>query len=77
MLQKWKTMESFQRKKLPFVNFQSITDNSLTVVKKILSTLLTLDIVPIDEKVVRVGFAKMRTFTVFPGFFQFVHLLFP
>ena len=56
-----------------------ITDNSLTVVKKILSKkfLLTLDIFPIDEKVVRVGFAKMRAFTVYPGFFQFVHLLFP
>ena len=56
-----------------------ITDNSLTVVKKMLSKkcLLTPDIFPIDEKVVRLGFAKMRSFTVFPGFFQFVHLLFP
>ena len=70
MLQKWKTIEPCQKKKLPFVNFQSLflTPSPLWIKHTDINKkcLLKPDIFPINEKLVRLGFTKIGTFPFRP-----------
>ena len=76
-----KTIEPCQKKKLPFVNFQThfLTPSPLWIKHTDINKkcLLKPDIFPINENPVRLGFTKIGTFTGFPGFFQFFHFHFP
>ena len=73
MLQKWKTIEPCQKKKLPFVNFQShvLTPSPLWIKHTDINKkcLLKPDIFPINEKLVRLEFTKIRTFNLSICFF--------